>query len=52
MLLLAPGASADVAEGTISSISLNRNTFVIGDRTYSWSSVNSLGPDLEAESWR
>jgi hypothetical protein len=34
MLLLAQGASADVAEGTIKSISLIRNTFVIGDMTY------------------
>ena len=31
MLLLAQGASADVAEGTIESINLLRNTFVIGD---------------------
>jgi hypothetical protein len=34
VLLLAQGASADVAEGTIKSISLIRNTFVIGDMTY------------------
>jgi alcohol dehydrogenase (cytochrome c) len=47
MLLLAQGASADVVEGTIESINLLRNTFVIGDRTFNWSSMNSMGPDLQ-----
>ena len=47
MLLLAQGASADVAEGTITSINLNRNIFVIGNTTYNWSSMNSIGPDLQ-----
>jgi hypothetical protein len=47
MLLLAQGASADVAEGTIESINLLRNTFVIGDQIFNWSSMNSMGPDLQ-----
>ena len=47
MLLLAQGASADVAEGTIKTINLIRNTFAIGDMTYNWSSMNSMGPDLQ-----
>ena len=47
MLLLAQGASADVAEGTIETIDLIRNTFSIGGMTYNWSSMNTMGPDLQ-----
>ena len=44
--LFAQGASADTAEGTIESIS-HGNTFNIGNKTYQWSSLNTVGPDLQ-----
>ena len=47
MLLLAQGASADTAEGRIESIDLVGNHFNIGNKTYQWSSMNSVGPDLQ-----
>jgi alcohol dehydrogenase (cytochrome c) len=46
VFLFAQGASADVAEGTIESISRLSNTFNLGDKTYQWSSLNTVGPDL------
>ena len=46
VLLFAQGASADVAEGTIESINQASNTFNIGNKTYQWSSLNTVGPDL------
>ena len=42
---LLQGASADTAEGTIEAIS-HGNTFNIGNKTYQWSSLNTVGPDL------
>ena len=41
------GPSADIAEGTIESINLTANTFNVGDKAYQWSSMNSIGPDLQ-----
>ena len=45
--LFAQGASADTAEGTIESINLIANTFNVGGEAYQWSSMNSIGPDLQ-----
>jgi alcohol dehydrogenase (cytochrome c) len=46
VLLFAQGASAATAEGTIESISLAGSTFNIGNKTYQWSSTNTVGPEL------
>ena len=44
--LLRQGASADTAEGTIEHIDQVGNTFSVGGKTFQWSSMNSIGPDL------
>jgi alcohol dehydrogenase (cytochrome c) len=46
VLLFAQGASAATAEGTIESIDLAGSHFNIGNKTYQWSSMNTVGPDL------
>jgi alcohol dehydrogenase (cytochrome c) len=45
--LWAPGATADIAEGTIDSINRTANTLNVGDKTFQWSSMNSVGPALQ-----
>ena len=46
LALWAPGASADVARGAIGNIDATANTFAVGDKTFQWSSENSLGVAL------
>jgi hypothetical protein len=47
-LTLAAGvALADVAEGTIQSIDQMTKMFTVGDKTFQWSSSNSMGVKLE-----
>ena len=45
--LFAQGASAATAEGTIDRINQVANTFSVGGQTYQWSSMNSIGPELQ-----
>ena len=45
--LFAQGASAATAEGTIDRINQVANTFSVGGQTYQWSSINSIGPELQ-----
>jgi hypothetical protein len=47
-LALAAGvALADVAEGTIQSINQTTNRLTVGDKTFQWSSSNSMGVKLD-----
>jgi hypothetical protein len=43
----AQAASADEVEGIIKSITMPGNRFVIEDKVYQWSSMNTLGPRLD-----
>lgn len=47
VLVLAQTASADEASGEITNIDTVKNTFSVGDKTFQWSSQNSMGTKLD-----
>ena len=47
VLVPAQTASADEASGEITNIDTVKNTFSVGDKTFQWSSQNSMGTKLD-----
>ena len=48
LVLLAHAASADEVTGTVSSIDLTANTFMVDGKTYAASPTNTVGAKLSA----